>query len=159
MGIEIERKFLVDEKKWAALNKPEGVPFKQGYLVSEPEKTIRVRVAGKSAWITIKGATVGVSRSEYEYAIPVKDAEEMLSTMAGAVIAKKRFKIHFASKLWEIDEFDGDNRGLLMAEIELRTEGEEFEVPGWITTEVSGDGRYYNSSLAVYPFSQWNKQQ
>ncbi|MGZ3754977.1 MAG: CYTH domain-containing protein [Mucilaginibacter sp.] len=157
MGLEIERKFLVDAKKWATLKKPEGVPFKQGYLLSEPEKTIRIRVAGEKAWITIKGATLGVSRSEYEYGIPVKDAEEMLATMAGAVIAKKRYKIRFAGKLWEIDEFDGDNRGLLMAEIELSREAEEFEVPDWITTEVSGDGRYYNSSLAVYPFNQWNK--
>ena len=157
MGIEIERKFLVDAKKWASLKKPEGVPFKQGYLLSEPGKTIRIRVAGEKAWITIKGATVGVSRSEYEYAIPVKDAEEMLATMAGAIIAKKRYKIRFAGKLWEIDEFDGDNQGLLMAEIELSREAEEFEVPDWITTEVSADGRYYNSSLAVYPFNQWNK--
>ncbi len=155
MPLEIERKFLIDPKKWEQLAKPKGTLLKQGYLLSDAGKTIRVRIAGEKAWLTIKGATTGIVRKEYEYPIPAKDAAELLKDMAGTVVEKTRYRISFAGKLWEADEFSSDNKGLLMAEIELEHEAEEFEVPDWITKEVTGDKRYYNSSLSLYPFTKW----
>jgi adenylate cyclase len=151
MAVEIERKFLVDLKKWVQLIKPEGVYLKQGYLVNEISKTVRVRIAGEKAYLTIKGTTSGISRNEYEYPIPVNDAVEMLENLAVSLIEKKRYRISFAGKVWEVDEFLGDNLGLVMAEIELKHQSEEFEIPAWVTKEVSGDVRYYNSNLSVNP--------
>jgi adenylate cyclase len=155
MGIEIERKFMVDHKKWGALKKPAGTHYHQGYLLDHSNCTIRVRIAGAYGFITIKGSSLGISRKEFEYKIPAADASELIKEFAGSSVEKIRYKIKFAGKLWEIDEFMGDNKGLIMAEIELKSENEEFEKPGWITCEVSDDGRYYNSNLAKNPFKNW----
>jgi adenylate cyclase len=155
MGVEIERKFLINKEKWQQLAKPLGTHFKQGYMVNDERRVIRVRIAGNNAFLTIKGITTGISRKEYEYPIPVKDAEEMLDNFAGSIVEKIRYCITFAGKVWEADEFLGDNHGLLMAEIELEHEGEEFELPSWIENEVTGDGRYYNSNLSLHPFTKW----
>ena len=155
MGIEIERKFLVDKYLWAHTGKPAGTAFKQGYLVNDKGKTIRVRIAGDEAWITIKGVTHGVSRKEYEYPIPVNDAAEILTEMAGAVVEKTRYRVTFAGKVWEVDVFEGENAGLVIAEIELNDEGDVFELPDWVLSEVSGDARYYNSNLSENPYCKW----
>ncbi len=155
MPIEIERKFLVNHEKWDNLVKPIGHHYRQGYLVAEAGKTIRVRVTDVSGYITIKGAMVGVSRSEFEYEIPKEEAEELLDRFAVSELSKIRYKIEFAGKLWEVDEFLGKNSGLLMAEIELTSEEEEFQRPDWIEEEVTADKRYYNSYLSVNPFGKW----
>jgi len=155
MGLEIERKFLVDRQKWQKISKPDGTHYRQGYLVDEASKTIRVRAAGKKGFITIKGATAGITRKEFEYEIPVEEAIQLIDGFAGSEVEKIRYRITFEGKLWEVDEFLGDNKGLIMAEIELKHEDEAFEKPAWITSEVSDDGRYYNSYLAKKPFKDW----
>jgi len=155
MAIEIERKFLVDHEKWQALEKPEPMHFRQGYIFSDEKKTIRIRVTDAEAYITIKGSSAGFSRSEFEYTIPAADGVQLLDNFAVSELEKYRFNINYAGKLWEVDEFLGDNQGLLMAEIELDSEDEKFELPPWITTEVTGDKRYYNSFLSVNPFKSW----
>lgn len=155
MAIEIERKFLVNHEKWNNLIKPIGHHYRQGYLVAEPGKTIRVRVTDRCGYITIKGAMVGASRSEFEYEIPKEEAQELLDQFAVSELSKIRYKIEFEGKLWEVDEFLGENSGLLMAEIELVSEAESFELPRWIEKEVTGDKRYYNSYLSKNPFSKW----
>ncbi|MBS7564411.1 CYTH domain-containing protein [Mucilaginibacter sp. Bleaf8] len=157
MGIEIERKFLVDHKLWQEADKPEGIPYRQGYLLNTPEKTVRVRVAGTKGYITIKGATEGFSRKEYEYEIPVADANELLGGFTEKRIEKTRFKVPYAGKLWEVDVFAGDNERLIVAEIELRSEDETPEFPHWIADEVTHDNRYYNSALSIHPYSEWDK--
>jgi CYTH domain-containing protein len=158
MGTEIERKFLVDHEKWRVLNKPSGRHYRQGYLVDEAKKTIRVRIAGENGFITIKGATTGITRKEYEYKIPVSDAKELIDGFSASEVEKTRYRITFEGKLWEIDEFWGDNEGLIMAEIELKEEDEQFEKPDWTSREVSHDKRYYNSYLAKHPYRGWDKE-
>ncbi|QJD96333.1 CYTH domain-containing protein [Mucilaginibacter robiniae] len=155
MGVEIERKFLVDKNRWQQLEKPEGTLYKQGYLLDSSEKVVRVRVAGENGYITIKGKSEGFSRKEYEYKIPVQDAEEMLAHFSGTVVEKTRVKITVAGKTWEVDEFAGANQGLLLAELELEHESEAFEHPEWLAEEVTEDERYYNVYLAKHPFSKW----
>jgi len=155
MGLEIERKFLVDHEKWRQVVKPVGAHFRQGYLLNDNKRTIRIRVAGEEGFITIKGATSGITRKEYEYKIPAKEGIEMLDAFAESEVEKTRYRIEFAGKLWEVDEFAGDNTGLIMAEIELENEAEAFEKPIWVTIEVSDDTRYYNSNLSVHPFKKW----
>lgn len=233
MGKEIERKFLVNPKLWDIAEKPAGVFYRQGYILAEAGKTVRVRIAGNAGFLTIKGAAAGISRDEYEYEIPLKDAEEMLDRLCGAEVVKKRYKVicwgkderffttegpprrmqrthtedpprrtqrtriekknnlllregnnlttkalsslreenHLNSKnteskeraeeestegkLWEVDVFEGGNQGLIIAEIELKSEDELFDVPEWIDKEVTGDMRYYNSYLSMYPFKDW----
>ncbi|GGH02266.1 CYTH domain-containing protein [Mucilaginibacter phyllosphaerae] len=157
MPTEIERKFLVDDAKWGQLNKPPGKPYKQGYILSEEQRTVRIRVTGTAAYLTLKGAATGISRSEYEYAIPVAEGEEILKNFADAVVEKLRYHINHAGHLWEVDVFTGDNTGLIVAEIELDKEDEAFEKPDWVTLEVSHDGRYTNASLSVYPYKDWKK--
>jgi len=157
MGIEIERKFLVDHKQWRQISKPEGIHYRQGYLATDAKTTVRIRVKDKHGYITIKGISKGISRSEYEYPIPAEDAIEMLDTLAESEVEKTRYRIHFEGHLWEVDEFLGDNEGLIMAEIELKDETETFVKPGWITQEVSDDDRYYNSNLSKNPFKNWGK--
>ena len=157
MGIEIERKFLVDHEKWNQVAKPAGTYFRQGYLLNENNRTLRVRVADTRAFITIKGGTSGISRKEFEYEIPPADGIELLNNFAISQVEKTRYCIDFAGKLWEIDEFYGDNAGLITAEIELKHEDEAFELPEWVAVEVSMDARYYNSNLSVNPFNTWNK--
>jgi len=155
MGVEIERKFLVDHEKWQQVVKPAGTHYRQGYLLDDDHRTIRIRVTDKQGYITFKGATKGITRKEYEYKIPVEDGNELLNGFAISEVEKIRYRIEFAGKLWEVDEFSGDNAGLIMAEIELQHETEEFEHPGWVTIEVSDDERYYNSNLAVNPYKKW----
>ncbi len=155
MGIEIERKFLVDHEKWQQAAKPEGVYYRQGYLLDEIQRTIRIRIAGDKAFITIKGVTAGISRKEFEYEIPLNDASELLAGFALSEVEKIRYCIYFGDKLWEVDEFLGDNTGLMVAEIELQQEDETFEKPDWIAAEVSHDVRYYNSNLALHPYKDW----
>lgn len=153
MGIEIERKYLVQGKPWSATDK--ATVYRQGYLNRDAQRTVRVRIAGTKAMLTIKGISQGATRAEFEYEIPVKDAEELLKLCDGPVIEKTRHIILFEGKTWEVDEFYGDNEGLVMAEIELKSEEEMFALPPWVTEEVTGDERYYNSSLAVSPFKDW----
>jgi len=155
MAQEIERKFLIKTDRWQELNKPHGDLYRQGYLSTDPNNTIRIRLTESAAWLTIKGLTKGASRREYEYAIPHEDAREMLDNQATHELSKTRYKITYASKLWEVDVFHGDNSGLIMAEIELESEDEQFELPGWVGEEVTGIERYYNSNLAVHPFNSW----
>lgn len=156
MAKEIERKFLVNREKWKAIPKPEGDFFRQGYLSIEPEKTIRVRQTADQCFLTIKGKTSGISRLEFEYEIPKADAEILLNDFALSELSKIRYRISFAGKIWEVDEFLGENAGLILAEIELHNENESFELPEWIGVEVSHDQRYFNSNLTVEPYQKWH---
>ncbi len=153
MGVEIERKFLVLNNDWRTLGTP--VNYAQGYLTANGIRTVRIRIAGEEGFITIKGGSNGISRLEFEYPIPVLDALEMLRLCAIPVIQKFRTKIDYKGKIWEIDEFEGDNKGLILAEIELTSEDESFDIPTWIGQEVTGDLRYFNSQLSVRPFRSW----
>lgn len=155
MGIEIERKFLVDKEKWSRVLKPEAETIKQKYLVTDKEKTIRIRIKGEKGFITLKGKKKGLRRSEFEYEIPVKDAVSMMASFGGGMISKTRYKIKHEGKLWEVDEFHEDNEGLIVAEIELQTESETFLSPAWLGKEVSHDSRYYNSNLTIKPYNRW----
>ncbi len=155
MGKEIERKFLVDHDKWNLLAKPIGRLLRQGYLLTDPEKTIRVRQTANKGYLTIKGKNIGASRLEYEYEIPVEEAEELLAQFAVSELSKTRYVIAFAGKNWEVDEFSGDNAGLIVAEIELNDEDEAFEIPDWITKEVTSEEKYYNSNLTLVPYKNW----
>lgn len=155
MPKEIERKFLIRHDKWERVNKPTGDFYRQGYLLTDPSKTIRVRLTKTSAFLTIKGLTVGATRPEYEYEIPMQDAKELLDNFAVSELSKVRYKIIFKNKLWEIDDFLGDNLGLIVAEIELKDENEAFDMPDWIDREVTGEQKYYNSNLTIVPFKDW----
>jgi CYTH domain-containing protein len=145
--MEIERKFLIHRQLWDAVIKPSPKKIVQAYLVSTAEKTIRIRIKGDKGFITIKGPTKGISRSEFEYEIPLIDAEALISQFAEKVINKERYEIYFDEKLWEIDVFHGKLEGLILAEIELESEDETFSVPEWIGKEVSHDVEYYNARL------------
>jgi CYTH domain-containing protein len=153
VGIEIERKFLVRDHSVLAI--VSGVRISQGYLSFDPDRTVRVRVAEDGAWLTIKGRGKGISRAEFEYAIPVEEARQLLEFCTGSVVDKTRHKIHHAGHLWEVDVFHGDNDGLIVAEVELDSEEESVELPEWIGAEVSDDPRYFNAKLAREPFCQW----
>ncbi len=154
MGVEIERKFLVQGSAWKTLGEP--VFFRQGYLSSQKERTVRVRIEGERAVITIKGKSVGATRGEWEYPIPVADAAELLDGLCEQpLIEKYRRKIAVGAHVWEVDEFLGANAGLVVAEIELGAEDEVFDQPDWVSDEVTDDARYYNSNLIRHPFSNW----
>ena len=155
MPLEIERKFLVDKTLWQTVEKPPGDFFRQAYLVAEESKTVRVRITGRQAFLTIKGPTHGATRLEFEYEIPQPDAEQLLDNFTEAGLIKTRYKITYEGKLLEVDEFAGDNAGLLIAEIELTSEDEKFSKPAWIAEEVTGQEKYYNSKLSVNPFKNW----
>lgn len=146
MGKEIERKFLVDPVKWVDIEKGEGKFIVQGYLLNEPDRSIRVRIKDTDAFITIKLGGSDLSRNEFEYTIPLADARSLLERIE-KWIEKTRYKILFHGKTWEVDVFHGINEGLLMAEIEISTEGEQFDTPEWAIKEVTGDSRYYNANL------------
>jgi CYTH domain-containing protein len=157
MGVEIERKFLLDNDGWRGLGQP--TLMRQGYLVADPVRTVRVRIEGERAVITIKGKSTGASRGEWEYEIPVPDATELLDGLCEQPqVEKIRHRIEHAGHTWEVDEFLGLNAGLVVAEIELDAEDEAFELPAWIGREVTGDKRYYNSSLIRSPYSQWRDE-
>ena len=154
MGKEIERKFLVNQKLWKPLNG--GTHFKQGYLNSQKERVVRVRIEGERAKLTIKGANNGISRSEFEYPLPVEDAAILLDTLCEQPLIDKHRHIEtVGGKVWEIDVFHGDNEGLIVAEIELASEDEGFELPAWALADVSSDPRYYNSNLLKHPYRLW----
>lgn len=154
VGKEIERKFLVKGEAWRGL--VTGVLYRQGYLCGVKERTVRVRVAGDKAFLTIKGLTVGATRAEYEYEIPVSDAQAMLDDLAEKpLIEKIRYRITYKGLIWEVDEFLGHNAGLIVAEVELASEDQAFVKPDWAGEEVTADPRYFNSNLARHPFQQW----
>jgi adenylate cyclase len=145
--MEIERKFLVKEQLWQGIEKPSPSRIVQAYLVNSAEKNVRIRIKGTKGFLTIKGPTQGISRAEFEYEIPLKDADELISTFAEKVIEKFRYEISFKNHLWEVDVFTGKLEGLYLAEIELNSEDEHFELPDWVGEEVSTDPNYYNSNL------------
>jgi len=154
MATEIERKFLVSSAEWKG--DAVGHRLQQGYLSLDKARTIRVRVAEERAWINIKGLTRGITRSEFEYPVPLEDARRMLDELCiRPVIDKTRYLVPCGRHRWEVDEFHGRNAGLVIAEIELAREDEDFERPHWLGEEVSGDPRYFNASLVTRPFLDW----
>jgi len=155
MAKEIERKFLLDTAQWQQVEKPAGEHFRQGYLVTDPQKTIRVRLTDTTGYLTIKGISTGATRLEYEYEIPTGEARELLDNFAISELSKIRYKITFQNKVWEVDEFLGANKGLFVAEIELQSEDETFDLPSWVTKEVTGEEKYYNSNLTTHPYKNW----
>ena len=156
MAEEIERKFLVRGDGWRA--QASGTRFRQGFLSTDPDRTVRVRVAGARGMLTIKGRTVGARRPEYEYEIPLGDAERMLDSLCERpLIEKVRFELRAGAHLWEIDVFEGDNAGLVVAEIELESEDESFERPDWLGEEVTEDPRYFNANLVENPYRTWRR--
>ncbi len=153
MGKEIERKYLVEGMDWRRL--AEGVLYRQGYLSSAPQRNVRVRIAGDKATLTIKGPPKGMGRPEFEYEIPMADAREMLELCERPLIEKQRYRIAHDGMTWEVDEFSGENQGLVVAEIELQSEQQEFTKPTWIGREVTQDPRYLNANLIRRPFKDW----
>ena len=154
MAKEIERKFLVKDS-WQPQSA--GIKIAQGYLSTVPERTVRVRIKGNRGYLTIKGKNQGISRAEFEYEIPVQDAEELLQLAEQPILVKTRYLEQQGEFTWEVDVFAGENQGLLVAEIELPTEEAAFSHPAWLGQEVSGDVRYYNANLIKCPFSLWKK--
>jgi adenylate cyclase len=156
MAVEIERKFLVVGEGWRTLGT--GTVYRQGYLAAEPDRTVRVRVAGDRAFLTIKGKSEGIARLEYEYPIPVTEAEEMLLHLClRPLIEKTRYTLPLADVVWEVDEFVGENQGLILAEVELTHPEQIVALPDWIGQEVSDDPRYFNAYLSRHPFSTWSE--
>ncbi|RQO68319.1 adenylate cyclase [Pedobacter sp. KBW01] len=155
MGKEIERKFLINQQKWDSLSKPAGKLVRQGYLLTDKNKTVRVRATEAKGFLTIKGQTVGATRLEYEYEIPLTEAVELLDHFSQAELSKTRYEIAFEGKVWEVDVFSGHNEGLIVAEIELESETETFNLPDWVSKEVTEEEKYYNSNLTITPFKNW----
>lgn len=155
MSIEIERKFLVTGSSW---RQAAGVRICQGYLNRDKERTVRIRLAGESAFLTIKGISKGASRAEFEYEIPATDGAQLLQLCDGPIIEKIRRVVLYEGSTWEVDEFLGENAGLVIAEIELQSEQQLFVAPDWLGEEVTYDSRYFNSSLTTYPYSRWHEQ-
>ena len=154
MAKEIERKFLVKSDSWRG--QEAGKRYRQGYLSTAKERTVRVRTAGDKGYLTIKGISVGASRSEYEYEIPVADANEMLDRLCERpLIEKTRYRVPHDGLVWEIDEFEDENSGLIVAEVELKDEHQSVTLPDWVGQEVTGDPRYFNANLVAKPFSKW----
>ncbi len=154
MGVEIERKFLLSGDDWRSLGEP--VLLRQGYLNSDPVRTVRVRIEGDKGVLTIKSKNTGATRGEWEYPVPLADAQELLDRLCERPLVEKyRRRIEHGGFTWEVDEFLGENAGLVVAEIELPLEDTVFDKPDWIGQEVTGDKRYYNSSLIRFPFTQW----
>lgn len=156
MALEVERKFLVKGDAWRALGEP--VLIRQGYLSRVPERVVRVRVAGERAWLTVKGVSFGATRIEFEYPIPLKDATDMLDGFCERpILEKQRTRIPLDGVVWEVDEFFGENSGLIVVEVELRDADQPISLPSWIDVEVTGDARYFNSNLLENPYSMWPK--
>ena len=155
MATEIERKFLLKEGVW-----PRGIPMRccQGFLSSTKERTVRVRTVNEKGYLTIKGIAVGASRPEFEYEIPYQDALELLDICEKPLIEKNRYRIEEGGLVWEIDEFFGENQGLIIAELELQSEDQEFEKPDWVGEDVTGDPRYYNVNLIKNPYTKWDRR-
>jgi adenylate cyclase len=154
VGIEIEKKFLLKGDEWRALGHP--VQYRQGYLNRSKERTVRVRTMGEKGYLTIKGISKGMKRTEYEYEIPKADAVAMLNDLVEKpVIEKNRCRVEYRGLIFEIDEFFGENQGLILAEVELVSEDQKIDLPGWIGKEVTHDPRYYNSNLVLHPYTKW----
>ena len=155
MAIEIERKFLVRDDSWRA-QADAGLFYSQGYLSTDPQRCVRVRIAGQRAWLNIKSAVSTLRRLEYEYEIPPGDARELLhSACVQPAVEKTRYRVAHQGHVWELDVFAGANTGLVVAELELADEREPFARPAWLGREVSDDPRYYNMNLAQMPYTQW----
>lgn len=152
MSVEIERKFLVNGKGW---KQGHYIYVRQGYLNLDKERTVRVRLAGKKAYLTIKGINTGAKRAEYEYEIPVSDAAELIKICDGSILEKNRYAVSCGGLVWEVDEFLGKNEGLIVAEVELYSEDQAFDRPGWAGQEVTTDPRYFNSNLCTHPYCKW----
>ncbi len=153
MAKEIERKYLVKGSDWKKL--AQGKFYCQGYIATLGKQTVRIRIVGEQGYLTLKGKTVGQTRSEFEYPIPLADAREILETLCDRpLIEKIRYKIPQGNLIWEVDEFLGENAGLIIAEVELTEENQKMELPEWIDRQVT-DPKYYNSNLAKHPYSQW----
>ncbi len=154
MGIEIECKFLIDETKLPTLKN--GYIIKQGYIQTVDHTTVRIRIRDKEAFLTIKGKSQGASRLEFEYPIPLSDAQEMLSNLChSSLIEKTRYLVEHKGHTWEVDVFEGSNKGLIVAEIELESKDEDFSLPEWVSEEVTYDARYFNSNLVERPYLGW----
>ena len=154
MAVESERKFLVIGDAWKT--GAAGVAYRQGYLSTVKERTVRVRTVGDRGFLTVKGLTRGISRLEFEYAIPAADAGRMLDELCERpLIVKTRYRVPFGGLVWEIDEFHDENEGLVVAEVELSESGQRFDRPAWVGTEVSDDPRYFNSNLILHPYRTW----
>ncbi len=153
MPLEIERKFLVDQTKWKPSGK--GIEMVQAYLGLAPYPTVRVRISGERAFLTIKGRSESIARPEFEYEIPVEEARELMKLDISHPVEKIRYEVMHEDFLWEVDVFSGRNSGLILAEIELESEDQAFPRPDWLLEEVSYDGRYYNSYLSGCPFQEW----
>lgn len=159
MATEIERKFLLVSEDWRGLVRDASL-FRQGYLSNTPRASVRVRIAGSDATLNIKGMTVGLQRSEHEYPLPLADAVELLERLCERpLIEKTRHLLTYGGKRWEIDEFHGDNAGLIVAEVELDSPEEAIELPGWVGRDVSHEERYYNVCLIHYPYNQWSAEE
>ncbi len=155
MAKEIERKFLLKNEDWKS-QVDKSFSIKQGYLSTNPERTVRIRIKNKKGILTIKGITKGISRLEYEYEIPFQDAMELIDLCEKPIIEKVRYIVIDDKLKWEIDIFEGENKGLELAEVELETENQKINLPNWIDREVTSDRRYYNSSLIKMPFKDWS---
>ena len=153
VGTEIERKFLVRDA--TVLDTADGVAYRQGYLSTDPDRTVRIRRAGERGYVTVKGRSHGSARAEFEYEIPPADADAMISLCIPPTIEKVRYRIEHAGRVWEVDVFAGANEGLVVAEVELPSEDAEVDLPEWIGAEVTDDPRYYNASLVAHPFREW----
>lgn len=157
MASEIERKFLVRDDSWRERAR-DPMRIRQGYVAASPKVSVRVRVSGDRAWLNLKSATVGVSRAEFDYLIPHSDGEQLIDTLCERpLIEKTRYFVDHAGHCWEVDVFEGENAGLVVAEIELASEDEPFERPSWAGREVSRDRRYYNAALVKLPYSRWKE--
>ena len=152
MAKEIERKFLVKDDTW---RDAKGIRYRQGYLSSVKERTVRVRTTEDKGYLTVKGVAVGATRLEFEYEIPRQDADTLLDICEQPLIEKNRYKVTHDGFVWEVDEFFGDNQGLIIAELELESEDQEFPRPDWVGEEVTGDSRYFNSNLIKNPYTHW----
>ena len=155
MGTEIERKFLLANDDWRSLGGA-GTVYRQGYLSTDPDRNVRVRLIDATGYLTVKGRTAGITRLEFEYEIPFDDASRLLDELCHRpLIEKTRYRIGLEGLTWEIDEFAGDNQGLIVAEVELESENQELPLPRWIGREVSDDPRYFNAALVERPFTTW----
>ena len=155
MAKEIERKFLIDISGVESIGS--GSRIKQGYISTTDNTAVRIRVSGAAAYLTLKGENQGATRPEFEYEIPVEDANEIIKELcSGPVIDKTRYLVEYGSHTWEIDVFHGDNDGLIVAEVELESETEEVDLPKWVINEVTGEVKYYNTSLLDNPFNKWS---
>ena len=144
---EIERKFLVDNAKWKLVEKPIPSTIVQGFIAKSETVVVRIRISSGQGFLTIKGKTKGISRTEFEYQVPIVEAQQMLDELTDKRIVKKRYEVKYADHLWEVDEFEGPLNGLILAEIELKSETEDFECPPWVTEDVSKDASFYNAVL------------